>query len=486
MNVIVIDTENWDELVGDTDTTDLTIEGVIAHELEHLLHELLRPGRAVLGGRGARRLRDLPQRLPDVGGSHLDLPPGLPPRDVADPLGRRPGELRRLVHRSSSTCGSRPAATATAPSTPDQEYDGEGGDRLIKLIFEKQVDGMEGVQAAIDEFNAAARPSDSALAPRSCSRTGRSPSTSTTRTPTGFDINAFDFGDPATTAWTIDAREQRVLGAAAVIQGRDAAGASGNRTAPNVPGAVRAAVRHVVRDVPQPRLDASALDLDGADTTRIAPHTGADPLVRRATRASSTASSTSTARSRGGQTLDFWTLALHRGGLGLRVRRGPRERRVGDGAAGRRRRHRRSRPTRTRRATTTRATASPARRAASTSSTSPEYIHLPATTARRRDRRALPLLDGRGLPRHRLVRRRRAVGGAAGDGLVDGRQLDRDRPAMQDNNWSLQIIAPCDLNGAEHGERGRPTERATTCTASTATRSRRRSTRGTCKGGSSP
>ena len=44
MNVIVIDTENWDEMVGNTDTTDLTIEGVIAHELQHLLHNYSDPG----------------------------------------------------------------------------------------------------------------------------------------------------------------------------------------------------------------------------------------------------------------------------------------------------------------------------------------------------------------------------------------------------------------------------------------------------------
>ena len=44
MNVIVIDTGNWDELVGNTDTTDLTIEGVIAHELQHLLHNYSDPG----------------------------------------------------------------------------------------------------------------------------------------------------------------------------------------------------------------------------------------------------------------------------------------------------------------------------------------------------------------------------------------------------------------------------------------------------------
>ena len=37
---------------------------------------------------------------------------------------------------------------------PDLQYDGFGGDLLIKNIFEEPLNGMEGVQAAIDAFNA--------------------------------------------------------------------------------------------------------------------------------------------------------------------------------------------------------------------------------------------------------------------------------------------------------------------------------------------
>jgi hypothetical protein len=35
----------------------------------------------------------------------------------------------------------------------DSEYDGAGGHLLIKLIFQNATDGMEGIQAAIDQFN---------------------------------------------------------------------------------------------------------------------------------------------------------------------------------------------------------------------------------------------------------------------------------------------------------------------------------------------
>ena len=37
---------------------------------------------------------------------------------------------------------------------PDQVYSGRAGDRLIKLIFENPLDGIAGIQAAIDQFNA--------------------------------------------------------------------------------------------------------------------------------------------------------------------------------------------------------------------------------------------------------------------------------------------------------------------------------------------
>ncbi len=62
MNVIVIDTFDWARTASAAKPTRV-YEGVIAHELEHLLHELLRPRRALLGRRGARRHGDLPQRL---------------------------------------------------------------------------------------------------------------------------------------------------------------------------------------------------------------------------------------------------------------------------------------------------------------------------------------------------------------------------------------------------------------------------------------
>ena len=55
----------------------------------------------------------------------------------------------------------------------DSQYDGAGGDLLIKLIFENAADGMAGVQAAIDQFNAQTG-SEPALGRASCSRTGRS------------------------------------------------------------------------------------------------------------------------------------------------------------------------------------------------------------------------------------------------------------------------------------------------------------------------
>ena len=79
--------------------------------------QLQRSGRAVVGRRGPRGLRGVPQRLRRRRLAP-DLPPGVLRRHLAHQVGRRAAELRRRPTRSSSTSGSRPAATATAPTRP--------------------------------------------------------------------------------------------------------------------------------------------------------------------------------------------------------------------------------------------------------------------------------------------------------------------------------------------------------------------------------
>ena len=59
------------------------------------------------------------------------------------------------------------------------------------------------------------------------------------------------------------------------------------------------------------------------------------------------------------------------------------------------------------------------------------------------DGRAVPLLDRRGVPRHRVLRRRRAVDGARRPCRRRGHWILTE--GLQTNNWVVQILSPCDL-----------------------------------------
>ena len=98
MNVIVVDAFDWANRIGDRRREPARpVRGRHRPRARAPADELLRPRRGVVGRRGPRRHGGLPQRL-----RHRrlapDLPPGLPPRDVTDPVGRRSGELRGLAH----------------------------------------------------------------------------------------------------------------------------------------------------------------------------------------------------------------------------------------------------------------------------------------------------------------------------------------------------------------------------------------------------
>ena len=280
-----------------------------------------------------------------------------------------------------------------------------------------------------------------ALAPRTCSRTGRSRSTSTTRTRSS-----------STWRTSTSVRTRATGPSSSPTTCSSAAAASTRARTPNayflhnkdVPQQTALPYGTQLRDVPQPGSDLQASTLDGVDTSQVAPHTRRRPTGTPATRARATTSSMSTRgrRRRHGRLLD---LVLHRGRLGLRLRRGPRRQRVGHRPARRRQRHRRSRRTTTRTTTTPRATASPVRRAARTSSMTPMYIHLSADAPRWGDRRPLPLLDRRGVPRHRLVRGRRPGQRHGRHAQLRPTATGSRRPASQDNNWILQIVSSCDL-----------------------------------------
>ena len=152
MNVIVVDAFDWANRIGDQtgnpDGQSELYEGVIAHELEHLLMNYSDPGEVSWVDEG---LADLAVFLNgyDIGGSHLTYHQVFH-RETS--LTRWGGGLEN--YGASFTyflyLWEQAGGNGDGTYAADRQYDDAGGDLLIKLIFQNAADGMEGVQAAID------------------------------------------------------------------------------------------------------------------------------------------------------------------------------------------------------------------------------------------------------------------------------------------------------------------------------------------------
>jgi hypothetical protein len=168
MNVITLDAFDWANRVGtptddhwidDGDTTNdrpELYEGVIAHELEHLLMNYADSGELSWVDEG---LADMAAFLNgyDMTGSHLTYQQVFH-RETS--LTRWGGGLENYGASFSyfaylwEQAGGNGDGTKAPDATPEDDgYDGAGGDLLIKLIFEEPLDGMDGVEKAIADFN---------------------------------------------------------------------------------------------------------------------------------------------------------------------------------------------------------------------------------------------------------------------------------------------------------------------------------------------
>jgi hypothetical protein len=164
MNVITLDAFDWANRVGTdpsgedwsdgdpaNDSPEL-YEGVIAHELEHLLMNYSDPGELSWVDEG---LADVAAFLNgyDMTGSHLMYQQAFH-RETS--LTRWGGGLENYGASFSyfAYLWERAGGTGGGELTPDVDYDATAGDLLIKLIFEEQADSMEGVQNAIDAYKA--------------------------------------------------------------------------------------------------------------------------------------------------------------------------------------------------------------------------------------------------------------------------------------------------------------------------------------------
>jgi Immune inhibitor A peptidase M6 len=272
MNVIVIDAYDWANRIGDqtgnlVGRSDL-YEGVIAHELEHLLQNYSDPGELSWVDEG---LADFAIFLNgyDVGGSHLTY----------DQVFHRETSLTRwgggLENYGASYTWTQylweqaggNGGSGTGQYTPDFVYSGVGGDLLIKLIFEEPADGMAGVQNAINAFNTA-----TGAHLRSATELFKDWALAIYLDAEGsslYDIRAVNFGDPAFTSWTIDIANETYFSNRGIYQGSmpDAKWANFKRVPPQT--ALPFGTSYEVFKNPGPTFSVS---LDGAATTQIAPH----------------------------------------------------------------------------------------------------------------------------------------------------------------------------------------------------------------------
>jgi hypothetical protein len=151
MNVIVIDAFDWANRVGE-DLNDYA--GVIGHELEHLQMNYSDSGELSWVDEGLADMAIFLNGWGDTNDSHL-LYHQVFHRETS--LTRWGGGLENYGAAYSyflylwEQAGGNGDGNAT---TADLENDDVAGDLLIQYIFEEDADGMEGVQNAIDRYNA--------------------------------------------------------------------------------------------------------------------------------------------------------------------------------------------------------------------------------------------------------------------------------------------------------------------------------------------
>ena len=295
MNVIVVDALDWANRIGDADSPwqdddpandrPELYEGTIAHELEHLLHNYSDPGELSWVDEG---LADFAVFLGgfNVGGSHLTYHQVF---YAETSLTRWAGGLENygaaytffqyLWERAGGNSPQEsPRFAAGTPGDPengdgtygpDLQYDAAGGDLLIKRVFEHQADGIEGVQAAIDQFNAetgATLPDVATLYQDFAVAAYLDDEESDL-----FDIKAVDFGDPEYTTWTMDLADSTYYGGRGQNQGAQPDAKWDRRANGQAPTALPYGIQVERFRNPGPRVSVS---LDGDDTTVVAPHTG--------------------------------------------------------------------------------------------------------------------------------------------------------------------------------------------------------------------
>jgi Immune inhibitor A-like, MAM domain len=305
MNVIVLDAYDWANRIGDqTDNADGVshlYEGVIAHELEHLLMNYSDPGELSWVDEGLADFAIFLNAYP-AGGSHITYQQVFH-RETS--LTRWGGGLENygasfsfFLYLWEQAGGNGPGA---GQYDPDQQYDGTAGDLLIKLIFEEQADGMQGVQNAIDTFNAMTganlRSAEDLFKDWAVALYLDYEGSDT------FDFRNLNFGDPTTTAWTIEIANDVFWGGRGQYTGAmPPARWAHNKNVPQQT-ALPFGVSYETFRNPGPTFQVS---FSGEPTSEVAPHSGPTHWYAGFEAQTNNILNVDSPVS-GGQTLDFWT-----------------------------------------------------------------------------------------------------------------------------------------------------------------------------------
>jgi hypothetical protein len=296
MNVIVVDTFDWANRTGEEG--NFLYEGVIAHELEHLLMNYSDAGELSWVDEGLADFAAYLNGYP-AGGSHFTYHQVFH-RETS--LIRWGGGLENYGASFSFFLYLWEQAGGNGDGTfePDLEYDDAGGDLLIKLIFKEQADSIEGIQNAIDAFNAETggdlRSFDELFQDWVLAIYADDPDSDR------FNFQGVEFG-PDSGNWTIQLANDLFFKNRGTYKGSTPPARFQND--PHVPQQTALPYGTSYETFRNPG-GTFKVTLDGDDTTRIAPHTGDEHWYAGYESQSDNVLNVDSAVS-GGQTVDFWT-----------------------------------------------------------------------------------------------------------------------------------------------------------------------------------
>ena len=273
MNVIVIDAFDWANRIGEQDPDNpdgrpFLYEGVIAHELEHLLMNYSDAGELSWVDEGLADFAAFLNGYPP-GGSHITYHQVFH-RETS--LTRWGGGLENYGASFSFMLylWEQAGGNGDGTFTPDKQYDDAGGDLLIKLIFEEQADGMEGVQNAIDTYNALPDTEDLPSA-EDLFKDWVIALYADDESSDLFNFVNLNFGDPDTTTWTIQLANDLFFKNRGTYKGNVPPARFQND--PHAPPQTALPFGTSYETFRNPG-GTFEVTLDGDDTTVIAPHTG--------------------------------------------------------------------------------------------------------------------------------------------------------------------------------------------------------------------